>query len=56
MFRAGAANHLAHILARISGGNMVESQQGAMSLPEEKEKKAIKGSGDEASLQGRLWS
>lgn len=56
MLRAGATSHLAHVLARVSRGDMVESQQGAMSLPEEEEKEAIKGSGDEGSFELRLRS
>lgn len=56
MLRAGATSHLAHVLARVSRGDMVESQQGAMSLPKEEEKEAIKGSGDEGSFEVRLRS
>lgn len=56
MLRTGATSHLAHILARVSRGDMVESQQGAMSLPEEEEKEAIRGSGDEVSFEVRLRS
>lgn len=39
MLRAGATSHLAHILARVSRGDMVESQQGAMSLQKRKRRK-----------------
>lgn len=39
MLRVGATSHLAHILAGVSGGDMVEPQQGAMSLPERERRK-----------------
>lgn len=44
MLGVGATNHLAHIFARVGRGDVVEPQQGAMGLPEEEEKEAIKGS------------
>lgn len=37
MLRAGATSHSTHILARISRGDLVEPQQGAVSLPEDRE-------------------
>lgn len=36
MLRVGAASHLTHILAGVSRGDMIQPQQGAMSLPERK--------------------
>jgi hypothetical protein len=39
MLRVGATSHLAHVLAGVSRGELVEPQQGAMSLPERKRKK-----------------
>lgn len=42
MLRVRATSHLAHILARVSRGDVVEPQQGAMSLPERKKEKKRK--------------
>lgn len=55
MLRVGAASHLAHILAGVGRGDMIEPQQGAMSLPERKRRKPSRVLENEASSQARLF-
>lgn len=53
MLRVRATSHLAHILARVSRGDVVEPQQGAMSLPERKRRKPLRVLENKASPQAQ---
>lgn len=56
VLRVGASSHMAHILARVSRRDIVEPQQGAMSLPERKRKKPSRVRETEASSKQGCFS